>query len=116
MKQIKRRLRALRLPGSLLALLLASSMLFNAFAVTVEQPSARGSGELPAEQTENKSTDDEAEPKNNAGFSSQKEALESVDAEEGTRYKVTFTADYDSTAQDPAYAQSITFYGVTDDS
>ena len=116
MKQIKRRLRALRLPGSLLALLLASSMLFNAFAVTVEQPSARGSGELPAEQTEDKSSDDEAEPKNNAGFSSQKEALESVGAEEGTRYKVTFTADYDSTAQDPAYAQSITFYGVTYDS
>ncbi len=90
MKQIKRRLRALRLPGSLLALLLASSMLFNAFAVTVEQPSARGSGELPAEQTEDKSSDDEAEPKNNAGFSSQKEALESVGAEEGTRYKVTY--------------------------
>ena len=42
MKQIKRRLRALRLPGSLLALLLASSMLFNAFAVTVEQPSLGG--------------------------------------------------------------------------
>lgn len=114
MRKVKKCFKALRLPGSLLALVLASSMLFNVFAVTVQQPLNANS----AEQTEVKASSDEAAQKNNVAIdsNSEKEDLEPVGAEAGTRYKVTFTAGYDTTAQDAEYAQSITFSGVTYDS
>lgn len=93
-------------------------MLFNVCAVTVQQPSNAEKAQASAEQTEAKASNDEAGQKNNSALapSSEKEDLEPVGAEAGTRYKMTFTVGYDGTAKDAEYAQSITFPGVTYDS